>query len=59
MKSWNRQKALRKAMRAKLDGEITSAMRGHSKRILRDMLASAVANTAALPVPDEDGEVAQ
>jgi hypothetical protein len=59
MKSWNRQKALREAMRAKLNGEIGSAMRGYSKRRLRDMLADAVANTAALPVSDEDGEVAK
>jgi hypothetical protein len=59
MRSWNRQKALREAFRAKLDGEITSAMRGHSKRSLRDMLADAVANTAALPLPDEDSEVSK
>jgi hypothetical protein len=59
MMSWNREKALREAYRAAKDGEIRSAMRGQSKRSLREMLADAVANTAALPLPDEDSEVSK
>jgi hypothetical protein len=58
MMSWNREKALRQGYRDAKAGEIRSVLRGQSKRSLRDMLAEAVANTAALTPPDED-EVAK